>query len=120
MLEVVHVTKRYRKVLANDDINLTIEDGRIGVLLGPNGAGKSTIIKCIMGFLKYQGQIQVNGLENKSIEAKKIMGYIPEIPSLYPIKRKNSGMSCQKGCSRNCPSVVDFCRDHGWYCLMSQ
>lgn len=33
MLEVVHVTKRYRKVLANDDINLTIEDGRIGVLL---------------------------------------------------------------------------------------
>ena len=34
MLEVVHVTKRYRKVLANDDINLTIEDGRIGVLLG--------------------------------------------------------------------------------------
>ncbi|MEI3571036.1 MAG: ATP-binding cassette domain-containing protein [Roseburia faecis] len=70
--------------VANDDINLTIEDGRIGVLLGPNGAGKSTIIKCIMGFLKYQGQIQVNGLENKSIEAKKIMGYIPEIPSLYP------------------------------------
>ena len=59
MLEVVHVTKRYRKVLANDDINLAIEDGRIGVLLGPNGAGKSTIIKCIMGFLKYQGQIQV-------------------------------------------------------------
>ena len=58
MLEVVHVTKRYRKVLANDDINLTIEDGRIGVLLGPNGAGKSTIIKCIMGFLKYQGQIR--------------------------------------------------------------
>lgn len=79
MLEVVHVTKRYRKVLANDDINLAIEDGRIGVLLGPNGAGKSTIIKCIMGFLKYQGQIQVNSLENKSIEAKKIMGYIPEI-----------------------------------------
>ena len=37
-----------------------------------------------MGFLKYQGQIQVNSLENKSIEAKKIMGYIPEIPSLYP------------------------------------
>ena len=65
MLEVVHVTKRYRKVLANDDINLTIEDGRIGVLLGPNGAGKSTIIKCIMGFLKYQGQIQVNGRGEK-------------------------------------------------------
>ena len=84
MLEVSHVTKRYRKVCANDDINLTITDGEIGVLLGPNGAGKSTIIKCIMGFLKYEGQIRVNGLNNKSVEAKKIMGYVPEIPSLYP------------------------------------
>lgn len=84
MLEVSHVTKRYRKVCANDDINLTIPDGEIGVLLEPNGAGKSTIIKCIMGFLKYEGQIRVNGLNNKSVEAKKIMGYVPEIPSLYP------------------------------------
>lgn len=41
MLEVSHVTKRYRKVCANDDINLTIPDGEIGVLLGPNGAGKA-------------------------------------------------------------------------------
>lgn len=84
MLTVSHVTKKYRKVMANKDINFVIPSGQIGILLGPNGAGKSTIIKCIMGFLKYEGQIQVDGLSNKSIEAKKIMGYIPEIPSLYP------------------------------------
>lgn len=84
MLTVSHVTKRYRKVTANDDINLTVGDGQIGILLGPNGAGKSTIIKCIMGFLKYEGQIAVNGMNNKSIEAKRYMGYVPEIPSLYP------------------------------------
>lgn len=84
MLVVSHVTKKYHKVLANDDINFVIPDGQIGVLLGPNGAGKSTIIKCIMGFLKYQGQVAVDGLYNKSLEAKKIMGYVPEIPSLYP------------------------------------
>lgn len=84
MLTVSHVTKRYRKVTANDDINLTVGDGQIGILLGPNGAGKSTIIKCIMGFLKYDGQIAVNGMNNKSIEAKRYMGYVPEIPSLYP------------------------------------
>ena len=47
-------------------------------------AGKSTIIKSIIGFLKYQGSVTVDGLLNKSIEAKRIMGYIPEIPSLYP------------------------------------
>lgn len=84
MLTVSHVTKHYRKVTANDDINLTVGDGQIGILLGPNGAGKSTIIKCIMGFLKYEGQIAVNGMNNKSIEAKRYMGYVPEIPSLYP------------------------------------
>lgn len=37
-----------------------------------------------MGFLKYQGQIRVDDLYNKSVEAKRIMGYVPEIPSLYP------------------------------------
>lgn len=84
MLEVAHVTKKYRKVTANNDISFQIPDGQVGILLGPNGAGKSTIIKCIMGFLKYEGQIRVNGLYNKSIEAKRIMGYVPEIPSLYP------------------------------------
>lgn len=84
MLNVMHVTKKYHKVLANEDISFVIPDGEIGILLGPNGAGKSTIIKCIMGFLKYQGQIQVDGLYNKSVEAKRIMGYVPEIPSLYP------------------------------------
>ena len=84
MLTVLNVTKNYHKVVANKDINFVIDDGQIGILLGPNGAGKSTLIKCIMGFLKYQGQIQVDGLNNKSVEAKKIMGYVPENPSLYP------------------------------------
>ena len=84
MLSVSNVTKKYGKVIANDNISLQIADGQIAVLLGPNGAGKSTIIKSIIGFLKYQGSVTVDGLLNKSIEAKRIMGYIPEIPSLYP------------------------------------
>lgn len=84
MLNVSHVTKRYHKVEANSDISFQIPDGQIGILLGPNGAGKSTIIKSIIGFLKYEGSISVNGLNNKSVEAKSLMGYIPEIPALYP------------------------------------
>lgn len=84
MLSVNNVTKKYGKVIANENISLQIADGQIAVLLGPNGAGKSTIIKSIIGFLKYQGNVTVDGLLNKSIEAKRIMGYIPEIPSLYP------------------------------------
>lgn len=55
MLEVVHVTKRYRRVLANDDINLTIEDGRIGVLLGPNGCRKKHDYKMYYGISEISG-----------------------------------------------------------------
>jgi len=53
------------------------------VLLGPNGAGKSTTIKCIIGLLKYKGQIQICGYENKSIEAKSCFSYVPEIPAMF-------------------------------------
>ncbi len=84
MLKVEHLTKKYGKILANNDVSFEIPDGSITVLLGPNGAGKSTVIKSVIGFLKYDGIITVDGLYNKSIEAKKILGYIPEIPALYP------------------------------------
>ncbi len=84
MLEVKNVTKRYGKNLACDDVSFTLEPGTLTVLLGPNGAGKSTIIKSIIGFLKFQGSITVNGVNNKTPEARKYLGYIPELPSLYP------------------------------------
>lgn len=84
MLEVKNVTKRYGKNLACDDVSFTLEPGSLTVLLGPNGAGKSTIIKSIIGFLKFQGSITVNGVNNKTTEARKYLGYIPELPSLYP------------------------------------
>ena len=84
MLEVKNVTKRYGKNTACNDVSFTLEPGTLTVLLGPNGAGKSTIIKSIIGFLKYQGEITVNGINNKTVEARKILGYIPEMPSLYP------------------------------------
>ena len=84
MLEVKNVTKRYGKHVACNDVSFTLEPGTLTVLLGPNGAGKSTIIKSIIGFLKYDGSITVNGMVNKSVQARKVLGYIPEMPSLYP------------------------------------
>lgn len=83
MLEVVNLSKRYKKTLAVDNVSFTIEPGRVGILLGPNGAGKSTIIKSIAGLLRFTGNIKINGLNCKSVEAKKIFGYIPEMPALY-------------------------------------
>ncbi|WP_346867813.1 ABC transporter ATP-binding protein [Clostridium sp. UBA1353] len=83
MLVINNVTKKYGKFVANDNISFQVGDGEIAVLLGPNGAGKSTIIKCICGLLRFQGNISIEGFDNKSIEAKRIIGYIPEVPVLY-------------------------------------
>lgn len=84
MLTVSHVTKTYAKNIACNDICFHLPQGGVTVLLGPNGAGKSTLLKSITGFLRYQGDITVRGLHNKSVEAKRVLGYVPEIPSLYP------------------------------------
>lgn len=84
MLTVSNLTKAYGHTTACNAVSFHIEHGSITVLLGPNGAGKSTLLKSVTGFLRYSGSITVNGLPNKTIEAKRIMGYIPEIPSLYP------------------------------------
>lgn len=83
MLSARGVTKRYGKLVANDNVSIDIKSGEISVLLGPNGAGKSTIIKCIAGLLKFDGAINICGNENKSLLAKRDLGYIPEIPALY-------------------------------------
>ena len=85
MLTVEHVTKKYGRTLANDDVSFAVEDGSIAVLLGPNGAGKSTIIKCITGLLRFDGKIEINSQPNKSLEAKRALGYIPEMPATYDL-----------------------------------
>ena len=84
MLHVSHVTKEYGKTVACRDLCFDLDPGSVTVLLGPNGAGKSTIMKSVIGFLRYEGEITVEGFPNKSTEARRIMGYVPEIPSLYP------------------------------------
>lgn len=83
MLEVVGLKKKYKKIKAVDDVSFMIPDGQIGILLGPNGAGKSTLIKSVAGLLRYEGAIFIDGMPAKSIDAKKIFAYVPEMPSMY-------------------------------------
>jgi len=85
MLTIEHVTKRYGKTVANDDISFSVEDGQIAVLLGPNGAGKSTLIKCIAGLLRFEGRIELCSAPNKSLQAKSLLGYVPEFPAVYDL-----------------------------------
>ena len=84
MVNVSHVTKKYGKVLACNDVSFHLDPGSVTVLLGPNGAGKSTIMKAMIGFLRYDGEITVDGYPNKTTEARRVLGYIPELPTLYP------------------------------------
>lgn len=85
MLKIERVTKRYGKTVANKDISFAVPQGKIAVLLGPNGAGKSTIIKCICGLLRFEGSITVDGFKNTAIEAKRRLGYVPEMPAVYDL-----------------------------------
>ncbi|MBU3841337.1 MAG: ABC transporter ATP-binding protein [Candidatus Ruminococcus intestinipullorum] len=83
MLEVQGLVKSYGKTVAVDEVSFQVSDGQVGVLLGPNGAGKSTIIKSIAGLLRYQGRIAIQGFGAKTIEAKKLFAYVPEIPAMF-------------------------------------
>ena len=83
MLEIQGLSKRYGKYLAVDNVTFMVPSGKVGILLGPNGAGKSTIIKSIAGLLRYQGGIGVQGMPSRTMEAKKIFAYVPEIPAMF-------------------------------------
>ena len=85
MIQVKNLTKKYGKNLANDNITMSVESGQLAILLGPNGAGKSTLIKSICGLLRFTGSITIGGHENFLPEAKRLLGYVPEFPALYPM-----------------------------------
>ncbi len=84
MLTAEHITKKYGKKEALHDLSFVLQDGTVNVLLGPNGAGKSTMMKSIIGLLKYEGSIELDGISTKENEVRRKLGYIPELPALYP------------------------------------
>ena len=85
MIVVRNLTKKFGKTLANDNISLSLAEGEMGILLGPNGAGKSTLIKSVCGLLRFGGEIAVGGYENRSMESKRLLGYVPEVAVPYPM-----------------------------------
>ena len=87
MIEIKNLTKKYGNNIAIDNLSFTIEDGKIYGLLGPNGAGKSTTMNIITGCLApTDGSVTICGYDilNNPVEAKKCIGYLPEIPPIYP------------------------------------
>ena len=87
MIEVQHLTKRYGRVTAVDDVTFRVERGEILGFLGPNGAGKTTTMRILTGYMPAtEGKAIVAGFDvfDQPIEAKRRTGYLPETPPLYP------------------------------------
>ena len=86
MIEVTGLSKRYGTHLAVENVSFSIDKGEVVGFLGPNGAGKSTIMNILTGYLSLtQGKVEIDGfdiVENPE-EAKRRIGYLPEIPPLY-------------------------------------
>ena len=86
MIEVKNLVKKYGDHTAVDHLNFTIEEGHVYGFLGPNGAGKSTTMNIMTGYLgATEGEVLINGHDilKEPEEAKKQIGYLPELPPLY-------------------------------------
>lgn len=86
MIEVKNLVKKYGDHLAVDHLSFTVQQGQIYGFLGPNGAGKSTTMNIMTGYLgATEGEVLINGHDilKEPEEAKKCIGYLPEIPPLY-------------------------------------
>jgi ABC-2 type transport system ATP-binding protein len=87
VIEVQHLTKRYGRVTAVDDVSFRVERGEILGFLGPNGAGKTTTMRILTGYMPAtDGTATVAGFDvfEQPLEAKRRTGYLPETPPLYP------------------------------------
>ena len=86
MIEVRHLTKRYGGHTAVTDLSFTIDKGKVYGFLGPNGAGKSTTMNIMTGCLgATEGEVLIDGhnIMDEPMKAKKLIGYLPELPPLY-------------------------------------
>ena len=86
MISVEHLTKYYGDFLAVDDLSFEIDEGHVYGFLGPNGAGKSTTMNIMTGCLSAtEGHVRIDGHDifDEPDKAKRLIGYLPEIPPLY-------------------------------------
>ncbi len=86
MLQLKNLSKKFGTFQAVNNLNLQVNSGEFFGFLGPNGAGKTTTIKMICGLLSpSEGSVLIDGLDiqKNPVEAKRIIGYIPDQPYLY-------------------------------------
>jgi len=103
MITIENLTKYYGKNRAVNNISFTINDNEILGFLGPNGAGKSTTMNMIAGYLPMTaGKVTICGsdISKEPVKAKRNIGYLPEIPPVYPDMRVREYLSFCAGLKR--------------------
>lgn len=85
MLTVTGVTKRYGQLDAVTNIDFQLTAGNVLAIIGPNGAGKTTLIKCLLGLIKFEGTVLVDGIDvaRYGQDARKKIGYLPQNPAFH-------------------------------------
>ncbi len=85
MIQFSHLTKQFGKFTAVDDLSFDVPPQAALALWGPNGAGKTTAIKCLLGLLKYRGQILVDTLDasKQGKTVRRLLGYVPQELAFY-------------------------------------
>ncbi len=107
MIKISHLVKNYGSFCAVDDISFEVERGEVVGFLGPNGAGKSTTMNIVTGYLSStSGSVTIGGVDilDDPLNAKRLIGYLPEQPPLYPDMTVDEYLSfCYdlKGCTLN-------------------
>ena len=87
MVEVHDLVKRYGRRTAVNHLSFSVAAGQVYGFLGPNGAGKSTVMNLMTGYLgPTSGEVLVDGISvaKEPERAKRAIGYLPEVPPLYP------------------------------------
>lgn len=85
MLSVRSASKQYGKVRALNDVSFDLDDGRVLAVVGANGAGKSTLIKSIVGLMRFEGDVEVDGVDvrRRGKDARRHIGYLAQHPSFH-------------------------------------
>lgn len=112
-IEINHLTKHYGKHRGVEDVSFSVEAGDIFGFLGPNGAGKSTTIRSMLGFLQYEGEIRILGMDARKDHERILreVGYMPSEAMFYPSMRVRDvirlsaevrGMDCKQEAKMLC------------------
>jgi ABC-type multidrug transport system ATPase subunit len=86
VIEVHDLSKSYGRTPVLDGVSFTVDSGEAVALLGANGAGKTTLLKCLLGLVRFRGEVHIGGLDVTfwGKQARRLVGYLPQTPAFPP------------------------------------